>query len=182
MINYDDNELIAAYLAGNDQAAFGELVRRHQSRLRYSLRQLTGWNEALADDLAQETLVKAYRGLRQYQGGAKFSTWLYRIACNELASYYRKQGNRPLQPLPEEQQATQHGPSDLHRDLARAMLEFPVEQRVALHLHLEREYSHQEVADMTNMPLGTVKSHITRGKNRLREMLSAWEGEVHYDC
>jgi RNA polymerase sigma-70 factor (ECF subfamily) len=93
-----DAELITRVLVRDDRRAFGELVARHQSAVRGLLRRLTGGDLAQADDLAQETFLRAYRGLRGYRGGAKFSSWLYRIACNVFFS--RDRGSRDVPPEP----------------------------------------------------------------------------------
>src|ERR1700745_3984472 len=85
-----DAQLIPGVLAAADSHPFGELVRRHQSAIRASLRRLTGGNHALADDLAQETFLLAYRNLRSFRQEAKFSTWLYRIAYNVFLADARK--------------------------------------------------------------------------------------------
>src|ERR1700758_2409222 len=85
-----DAQLIARVLVQDDRHAFGELVRRHQSAVRASLRKLTAGNHALADDLAQETFLLAYRNLRSFRQEAKFSTWLYRIAYNAFLAEKRK--------------------------------------------------------------------------------------------
>src|SRR4030095_824450 len=77
-----DAQLIARALVTDDRHAFTELVRRHQSTVRACLRKLTAGNHALADDLAQETFVLAWRNLKSFRQEAKFSTWLYRIATN----------------------------------------------------------------------------------------------------
>ena len=77
-----DADLIARVLADDDQHAFGELVRRHQSSVRGLLRQLTRTDIALADDLSQEAFLRAYKNIRSFRGEARFSTWLYRIAYN----------------------------------------------------------------------------------------------------
>src|SRR6266404_9057674 len=77
-----DAQLIARCVVGDDRHAFTELVKRHQSAVRACLRKLTAGNHALADDLAQETFLLAYRNLRSFRQEAKFSTWLYRIATN----------------------------------------------------------------------------------------------------
>ena len=79
-----DADLIARVLANDDQHAFGELVRRHQSSVRGLLRQLTRTDVSLADDLAQETFLRAYKNIRSFRGEARFFTWLYRIAYNCL--------------------------------------------------------------------------------------------------
>src|SRR5512134_1463011 len=77
-----DAALIARVVVQDDRRAFAELVRRHQSAVRACLRKLTAGNHALADDLAQETFVLAWRNLKAFRQEAKFSTWLYRIATN----------------------------------------------------------------------------------------------------
>src|SRR5436853_6804078 len=91
-----DAQLIARVLVQDDRHAFGELVRRHQSAVRATLRRLTGGDRALADDLAQETFLLAYRNLRSFRQEAKFSTWLYRIAYNAFLADARKMKDLPL--------------------------------------------------------------------------------------
>src|SRR5689334_6616190 len=85
-----DAELIARAVINDDRHAFSELVRRYQSGVRATLRRLTAGNHALADDLAQETFLLAYRNLRTFRQEARFSTWLYRIATNAFLAYNRK--------------------------------------------------------------------------------------------
>src|SRR6476660_866441 len=85
-----DAQLIARCLVGDDRHAFAELVKRHQSAVRACLRKLTAGNHALADDLAQETFVLAWRNLASFRQEARFSTWLYRIATNAWLAHARK--------------------------------------------------------------------------------------------
>ena len=85
-----DAELIARVVVQDDRHAFSELVRRHQSAVRATLRRLTAGNHALADDLAQDTFMLAYRNLRSFRQEARFSTWLYRIATNAFLADARK--------------------------------------------------------------------------------------------
>src|SRR4029450_8407193 len=85
-----DAQLIARVLVKDDRHAFGELVRRHQSAVRACLRKLTVGNHALADDLAQETFLLAFRNLRSFRQEAKFSTWLYRLAPTAYLADARK--------------------------------------------------------------------------------------------
>ena len=102
-----DAELIARSVVGDDRHAFTELVRRHQSSVRACLRRLTTGNHALADDLAQETFILAWRNLKAFRQEARFSTWLYRIATNCWLAHSRKRkeellgdrdpGDRPQQ-------------------------------------------------------------------------------------
>src|SRR3954454_1924716 len=85
-----DAELIARVVIKDDRHAFSELVRRYQSGVRATLRRLTAGNHALADDLAQETFLLAYRKLASFRQEARFSTWLYRIATNAFLADARK--------------------------------------------------------------------------------------------
>src|SRR6516165_5130548 len=102
-----DAQLIARVLVQDDRHAFSELVRRHQSTVRACLRKLTAGNAALADDLAQETFLLAYRNLKSFRQESKFSTWLYRIATNAYLAEARKRkeellGDRDQDLAPEE--------------------------------------------------------------------------------
>src|SRR5512144_930205 len=85
-----DAMLIARVVVHDDRHAFAELVRRHQSMLRATLRRLTAGNHALADDLAQETFLLAYRNLKAFRQESRFSTWLHRIATNAFFAQARK--------------------------------------------------------------------------------------------
>ncbi len=176
-MSIDDDALIARIREHDDRQAFAELVRRYQSRLRYSLRQLTGHDAALADDLAQETFIKAHRHLHRFRGDARFFTWLYRIAWRCFADHHRRR-KRELEvdaaQLPEAGHTTQER-DDLHIDFARALLHFEPAQRMALHLHLHRGFTHQEIARIMECPLGTVKSHIQRGRPKLQQLMEDWQ-------
>src|SRR5512137_1847559 len=85
-----DAQLIARVVFHDDRHAFSELVRRHQSGVRATLRRLTAGNHALADDLAQDTFMLAYRNLKSFRQEAQFSTWLFRIATNAFLADARK--------------------------------------------------------------------------------------------
>src|SRR5689334_9775379 len=90
-----DAELIARVVVQDDRHAFSELVRRYQSAVRATLRRLTVGDHGLADDLAQETFLLAYRNLRAFRQEARFSTWLYRIATNAFLAHKRKRSEEP---------------------------------------------------------------------------------------
>ena len=90
-----DEQLIARVVVQDDRHAFGELVRRHQSTVRATLRRLTAGNHALADDLAQETFIRAARSLHGFRGDARFSTWLNRIAINTSLTFLRSRRRKP---------------------------------------------------------------------------------------
>ena len=104
-----DGQLVARVVVDDDQHAFAELVRRNQSTVRGLLRQLTRTDMALADDLAQETFIRAYKNIRSFRGDARFSTWLYRIAYNCFREDARKR--KELVGIDEERSIYYHCPS-----------------------------------------------------------------------
>lgn len=171
-----DQALVARVLLGNDQRAFEQLLRRHQGMVRAQLRRLLRGDEATADDLAQETFLLAWRKLGQFRGDARFSTWLYRIAYSCFLQASRKKSwpassadDRDMEQL----QAPLHA-VDLQIDVERAMrLLSTAEQVVLLHC-VQLGLSHEEAAYVLSMPLGTVKTHATRGKAKLKVLLAAW--------
>jgi RNA polymerase sigma factor (sigma-70 family) len=160
-------------------AGFEALVRAHQSRVRSQLRRLTKGDAALADDLAQETFVLAWRHVGSFRGDARVSTWLYRIAYNTFLAHVR--GAREHEALDEAQVESSvpdaSGATAQRIDVERALAALPEPERVALIHCFQLDLSHAEAAEVLGWPLGTLKSHVARGKARLRERLSAWQGE-----
>ncbi len=169
-----DAELITRVLVRDDRRAFGELVARHQSAVRGLLRRLTGGDVAQSDDLAQETFLRAYRGLRGYRGGAKFSSWLYRIACNVFFSRDRGSREAPLEPLALESGSTELALPDFvleRHDLEKALASLKPRERAALVLTYANELTHEEAAVVLDCPVGTLKTHVARAKEKLRRQL-----------
>jgi len=180
-----DAQLIARVLVQDDRHAFGELVRRHQSAVRASLRKLTGGNHALADDLAQETFLLAYRNLRSFRQEAKFSTWLYRIAYNAFLADVRKMKELPLpddteaedrMDIEDETTPVARGAA-LKLDLERAMGALSDAERAAIVQCYHNDLSHEEAAYVLGCPVGTVKTHILRAKQKLKARLAGWGPE-----
>ena len=101
-----DADLVARVLVDEDQHAFSELVRRHQSAVRGLLRQLTRTDAALADDLAQEAFLKAYKHIRSFRGEAKFSTWLVAVIRNLVIDWIRARDGRTRDTEPEDLSST----------------------------------------------------------------------------
>jgi RNA polymerase sigma-70 factor (ECF subfamily) len=172
-----DLELIARALISDDHAAFGELVRRHQSAVRNFLRQLTAGNTALADDLAQDSFLQAWRSLARFKGNSSVLTWLLGIAHNHWRNARRKPRTVPVEP--EHLAALEPVPSpaplsDLRHDLSHALRSLATEEQTALHLCYQQGLSHSEIAEVLHWPLGTVKTHLNRGKEKLRPLLAPW--------
>jgi RNA polymerase sigma factor (sigma-70 family) len=176
-----DSALIARVLVDDDRVAFGELVQRHQSAVRHFLRYLTRGDAALADDLAQETFVQAWRGLARYRGEASFSTWLLGIAHNHWRNARRRQRDHAhLDEASGSDLAVSAttGTSDLQHDLATALRELSPDEQLALHLGYQQGLSHGEIAAFLDWPLGTVKTHLARSKEKLRHLLAAWNPQT----
>lgn len=172
-----DHALVARALLADDRRAFEQLVRRHQGMVRAQLRRLLHGDIARADDLAQETFLLAWRKLNQFRGEARFSTWLYRIAYSCFLQSVRKRqhlsdtpGDDPTGP-----QLSVSREVTLRLDMARALRGLSeAEQTVLLHV-VQLGLSHEEAAYVLSMPLGTVKSHAKRGKDKLRALLADWQ-------
>lgn len=179
-----DRGLVARALLADDARAFEQLVRRHQGMVRAQLRRLLHGDHARADDLAQETFLLAWRKLDQFRGEARFSTWLHRIAytCFLQARRTRQTITRDeiADITPSEPLHAQHA-ADLRHEVMRAMQRLsPDEQTVLLHCTW-LGLSHDEAAYVLAMPLGTVKSHMVRGKAKLRALLAEWQHDQRKD-
>jgi RNA polymerase sigma factor (sigma-70 family) len=166
-----DAMLIARVVHADDRHAFGELVGRHQGMVRGFLRRMLGRAADLADDLAQETFIKAHRNLRSYRGGAKFSVWLCAIAANELRAEWRRRKRRAEFTEDEVFDASVTPEPGVQRDIATGLAQLPEAQRAALILCFEHGLTHEEAAAALDCPLGTLKSHVARGRARLRAWL-----------
>lgn len=161
-----------------DHAAYGELVARHQRRVRGWLRHLCG-DHAEADDLAQEAFVRAWARLGALKDAARFSSWLMRIAYNEFLQSRRSAKKR--QRLAERLAAEQHvaettapaSQPETAVELERVLSILSERERAVVILNYAYGYSHGEVSEMTGLALGTVKSLIQRGNRKVREKLDA---------
>jgi RNA polymerase sigma factor (sigma-70 family) len=174
-----DAELVAQ-ARRSSQVAFARLVDRHQRALRGFLRRACGGDHALADDLAQETFIAAWSRLRAYRGEASFRSWLCAIAWRKAATAVRgaaRGARRDADWLQAEAQTRGDGAApDARLAVERALAALPPEQRAAVALCLAADFSHAEAAVVLGSPLGTVKSHVARGKARLAELLGAEHG------
>jgi len=179
-----DRALVARVLLTDDRRAFEQLVRRHQGMVRAQLVRLLQGDRARADDLAQETFLLAWRKLGQFRGDARFSTWLYRIAYSCFLQLRRKQGIPAQEPdsSGSDERAALPDSVELRLDIERAVEQMSVpEQHVLLHV-VQLGLSHEEAAFVLEMPLGTVKSHARRGKDKLRSLLADWQDSPSEDC
>lgn len=166
-----DAELVALVLAGGDTRAFGQLVSRHQQTVRGLMMRMCR-NPALADDLAQDAFIKAFNKIDSYSGTGSFKAWLCRIAYNEflMGARKRKAADKALEKLQAQPSETSEAPRDggARVDLDRALATLGEQERTCVVLCYASGLSHTEAAEITGLPLGTVKSHVNRGRAKLR--------------
>jgi RNA polymerase sigma-70 factor (ECF subfamily) len=168
----EDRELVARAVSSQDTAAFGELVRRHQSHVRNFLRKLSG-DYTLADDLAQDCFMHAWDKLPTYSGRGSFIGWLLKVAYTTFLQSKRK--SRRYAEILESaghvadlETGGQSLPVDEVTDLDKFLAVLTEEERAIMVMSYACGLSHREIGDATDMPVGTVKSVIFRGKEKIR--------------
>ena len=180
------DELLIRRAQRGDADAFEQLLLEHQKNV-YNLCYRMAGNPDDAMDLSQETFLRAWRCLDQYQFASAFSTWLYRLCSNICIDFLRRRRRQqtvPLtfedadgeeqtyavpdaQPLPEEQVELK-----LTREtLAAAMAQLLPEHRAVLQLRVVNEMSYEQIADLLDIQIGTVKSRLSRARNQLKKIL-----------
>ncbi len=161
--------------AGNEDA-FADLVRRRQSWIRNLMRRFSG-AAALADDLAQQVFLQAWRSLRQLRQPSRFGPWLKRLAVSVWLQHLRR--NDALSDAAEvDEMATVEPPeTGVAVDLDRALAALAEPVRLCIVLAYHEGMTHGEIAELTELPPGTVKSHIRRGTLRLQQLLADYATE-----
>lgn len=180
----DQDRLIAQSLAG-DLDAFNQLILEYQN-LAYSVAYRLLTNSDAAADAVQDSFIKAYRALESFRGGS-FKSWLMRIVTNTCYDVLRAQKRRrtdSLDDLPVEEEYVsqlidpQESPDqfverqELHSLIEAAILSLPEDQRTTIVLCDVQGYAYEEIAELTGVAMGTVKSRISRARGRLREYLA----------
>lgn len=156
--------------------SFETIVRTHQGAVRTFLRRLLR-NSALADELAQETFLTAYRTKETHAAVRDMRAWLLRIAYRRFLDYHRREKRR--RGLSEDQHdptATEPAHPGTRLDVTAAMNTLSPERRACAMLCLAQDYSHADAAHITGMPLGTVKSHVNRARSTLQTLLKDYQG------
>jgi RNA polymerase sigma factor (sigma-70 family) len=166
---------LAALAAAGDRRAYGELVRRHGSAVRGLLRRL-GADSATADDLAQDAFITGFEQVTEFRGEGTFGAWIKKIA----ARLYLKKVKREARLIfsdnlePVEDMGTRDTPADAASriDLDEALKTLSRGERLCVSLCYGADWSHGEAAEALNIPIGTVKSHVKRGLDKLRAKLA----------
>jgi RNA polymerase sigma-70 factor, ECF subfamily len=168
---------VVALAMSGDRDAFSELVRRRQSWLRNLLRRLCR-DPALADDLAQQVFLRAWRSLPTLKSVAAFGAWLRRLAINTWLAHLRS-APPPVASLDSAELPVPVAVASTAEqlDLDRALAQLSREERMCVVLSYNEGMSHGEISLMTGLPLGTVKSHIRRAAQRLRSLLDGYQSE-----
>ena len=170
----DAEQALVARARTGDLRAFEALVRGAQSRVRRQLMRLVHGDAALADDLAQESFVQAWQQLSHFRGDARFATWLHRVAYTRFLMHTRRRREEPLDEARAEALPAADTDHAMRLDVNRAVDALPEHERVAIVHCFQLDLSHDEAAAVLGLPLGTLKSHVARGKARLRDALAAW--------
>ena len=165
-----DISLVAQVAVLGKRRAFDELVRRYQSPVRRFFLHQTLGDEQLSDDLAQDTFIKAYTNIGKFRGLASFQTWLMRIAYNVFCVYTRSHKQLADMDSVPERQNSQESPT-LKMDLYHALALLKPDERTCITLQLIDGYDIAGIAKITQMKEGTVKSHLSRGKEKLANYL-----------
>jgi RNA polymerase sigma factor (sigma-70 family) len=164
---------LAALAAAGDRAAYGELVRRHSASVRGLLRRM-GAEPSLADDVAQDAFLAGFEQVAAFRGSGTFRAWIGQIAARQFVRRRRRDGRLTALADVEETAAGGGGENGAAQriDLDEALKTLSEPERLCVSMCYGAGLSHQEVAELLNTPLGTVKSHVKRGLDKLRSRLS----------
>lgn len=188
-----DERRLLERLARRDEAAFNELVRRHQGQVYRLLVRMLG-DAAEAEDVAQEVFVSVFKSIESFRGDSALSTWLYRIAANHAKNrikYLARRAREAQQPFDEHSEgraaagfaARPDGPDQLAEGrqagglLAQAFGSLEPEQRLLIELRDVENLSYEAITEISGLPLGTVKSKLHRARMALHERFLALQGE-----
>jgi len=167
-MNLSDKSLITLVLLNNDHRAYEKIVLKYQSDVRGLFIKLTNGDKALADDLAQDTFIRAYKYLRTFKATAGFSTWLYRISYNVFIDY-----SKSLKKTDdiEGYDCISEDDTDVgsEMDMQSALKVLNGNEKVAILLYYDKGHTHNEIAKIMDVPLGTVKTNILRAKEKLKK-------------
>ena len=171
-----------------DMSAYDELVRRYQERIYATIYHMTS-NHEDANDLAQEAFIKAFQALKSFKGGSTFYTWIYRIAINKTINFLKQRKNRAHLSLNDLDFNAEHDPdlvalisdktprrdaglAELQEKLNAAMLKLSEHHRLVVTLHDVQGMSHEEIAEVMDCNIGTVRSRLFYARQQLQALLS----------
>lgn len=170
------------YNRKQSESIFRDLVREHSEKI-YNLALMKSSQRALAEDICQETFIRVYKGLPNFRDDASIGTWIYRIALNVCHSMLKKESGIQNHEVPidednyseltDEDSDVQniHDAMNQKETIRQAIASLPQQQADVITLYYLKEFQYSEVAEIMNIPLNTVKSHLRRAKENLRQMI-----------
>ena len=173
----EEMKLLALCMATDNREAFSRLVVAYEDGLRRFILNLCGGNVCLTDDIAQETFLKAWLGIRSFKGLSGFKTWLYRIAVNEFISYRRKMAANHVITTTDDAMVHLPDSCDRHRateariDVQAMLNALPEQERLVCLLFYLEDMPIKKICQITSMPEGTVKSHLNRARTHMSKIL-----------
>lgn len=182
----EESSLVARARRG-DLSAYDELVKRYQERIYATIYHMTS-NHEDANDLAQESFLKAYQALKSFKGGSSFYTWLYRIAVNKTINFLKQRKNRQHMSLNDLDFQTEHDPdlvalisdktprrdaglNELQEKLNAGLMRLSEPHRLVVVLHDVQGQSHEEIAKVMGCNIGTVRSRLFYARQQLQAYL-----------
>ena len=186
--NPEDESALVKRARQGDLGAYDELVRRYQERIYATVYHMTS-NHEDANDLAQEAFIKAYQALKSFKGGSSFYTWVYRIAVNKTINFLKQRKNRAVMSLDDLDLNAERDPdlvalisektprrevnlSELQEKLNAAMQKLSEPHRLVVTLHDVQGLSHEEIAEIMDCNIGTVRSRLFYARQQLQAHLS----------
>jgi RNA polymerase sigma-70 factor, ECF subfamily len=179
----DEEYMLIVNAKNGSKEAFESLVKKHQKNIYYLCRRMTGAHQS-ADDLSQETFVKAYFSLSSFKEKMNFFSWIRRIAVNSTLNYLKKtEKEKPLskepqinsfnpEPYPNQQPLDRIHQDELDIKLRESIQRLPKEQKSVFILKVFEDMSYKEISDSLDIPIGTVMSRLSRARQRLKFLLS----------
>lgn len=167
----EEIHLIAEVAMNGSHRAFARLMEAHQGAVRRFLLVQTGGNAPLADDLAQDTFIKAYRHIAAFQGRSAFLTWLFRIAYNVHLDYVRSAKQTTDLEAANQQSNKNDTANGMKLDLNKALAILTPNEKICVTLQLMEQQTLERIAEITQLNINTVKSHLARGKQKMAEWL-----------
>jgi RNA polymerase sigma-70 factor (ECF subfamily) len=182
IVSIDDDYSIIRQFIDGDKSSFQILVKRHKEKVR-NIIYITMNNSALVDDIAQDVFITVYKNLKYFRFESQFTTWLYRITVNRCKDYLRKMNVRRIfSPIEDGTEISEYSTpvedNDISRIVMDAISKLPVKLRMPLILKDIEGFSYQEISESLNCEMGTVKSRIFRGREKLKEILQPLEKEL----
>jgi RNA polymerase sigma-70 factor (ECF subfamily) len=177
----EDYSIIRQFIDG-DKSAFQVLVKRHKEKVR-NIIYITMNNSALVDDIAQEVFITVYRNLKNFRFESQFTTWLYRVTVNRCKDYLRRINVRKIfSPIEDGYDVSEYSTPAENNDISKIVMDaiskLPVKLRMPLILKDIEGFSYQEISETLKCEMGTVKSRIFRGREKLKEILQPLEKEL----